>query len=221
MVIFDRKFTEVIFFDIECYVPPEDQLKIGKSSLVFNAGNPNHFVLGGVFKRMFPMTGATEESKQFWSFDKRNEKTTLAEIYQYFNKSWEMIDARNRKKNPDLILIGCGIARHDIPALFLRSLMNNVAPSEDLYETYFKTKVVDLGEAAIPIFIKSRDVYPFYPKTVDELLTELQIKSTKSSGMGVWKMYEAGDYEGIKRRTNAEVEDIVAMANALIKRCGC
>ena len=32
-------------------------------------------------------------------------------------------------------------------------------------------------------------------------------------------MYEAKDFEGIKARTAAEVEDAIAMAAAIIKRC--
>ena len=145
MVKFDAAFTEAVFFDIECYVPPEDQEKEGRSSLVFNAGKPDHFILGGVFRRMFPMQGVLESAQEFWNFDKEKEKLTLTAIYEYFNKCWEMIDKRSRRDNPDLILIGTGISRHDIPALYVRSVHNNIAPKEALYETYFKAKVVDLG----------------------------------------------------------------------------
>ena len=114
VIDFDSKFTEVIFFDLECYVPPEDRTKQGKSSLIYNAANPNHFILGGVFRRMFPMRGLTESAWQVWNFSKRDEKTALQQIYQYFTSSWNMIDERNRKNHPDLILAGTSISRLDI-----------------------------------------------------------------------------------------------------------
>jgi hypothetical protein len=221
MVIFDPSFTEVVFFDIECYVPPEDQEKQGKSALVFNAAKSSHFILGGVFRQMFPCKGKREPepASHIWNFRRDDEKSTLIDIYEYFNRCWEAIDKRSRRDNPDLILVGTGISRHDIPALYVRSVKHNIASKEELYETYFKAKVVDLGEAAIPLFNKNASVYPLYPKTVDELLKELGIKSTKSSGKRVWKMYEAKDFEGIKARTAAEVEDAISMAAAIIKRC--
>jgi hypothetical protein len=119
MIDFDPKFTEVVFFDLECYVPPEDRQKRGKSSLIFNAAKPDHFILGGVFRRMFPIRGVIEPAWQVWNFDKRDEKATLTKIYEYFSTSWKTIDERNRKNHPDLILMGTGISRLDIPALYV------------------------------------------------------------------------------------------------------
>jgi hypothetical protein len=170
---------------------------------------------------MFPLKGKREPepASHIWNFRRDDEKSTLIDIYEYFNRCWEAIDKRSRRDNPDLILVGTGISRHDIPALYVRSVKHNIASKEELYETYFKAKVVDLGETAIPLFNKNASVYPLYPKTADELLKELSIKSTKSSGKRVWKMYEAKDFEGIKARTAAEVEDAIAMATAIIKRC--
>ena len=163
--------------------------------------------------------GEPEPAQSFWNFEKQNEKGTLTAIYEYFNKCWDLIDGRSRRDNPDLILIGTGISRHDIPALYVRSVMHNIDSPEALYETYFKTKVVDLGEATIPLFPKHPAIYPLYPKTTDDVLKELGVKSTKLSGKRVWKMYEDGDFEGIKARTTAEVDDAFTMATALIKRC--
>lgn len=54
MVTFDAIFTEVLFFDLECYVPPEDQEKQGKSSSGFNAGKPNHSIFEEYFVECFP-----------------------------------------------------------------------------------------------------------------------------------------------------------------------
>lgn len=96
--------------------------------------------------------------------------------------------------------------------------MNNVDSKEALYETYFKAKSVDLGEAAIPIFMKNPSIYPLYPKTAGEFLQELSIKNEKRSGMRVWKMHKAKDFEGIKARTTTEVNDAIAIANGIVRR---
>jgi hypothetical protein len=219
VIDFDPKFTEVVFFDLECYVPPEDRQKQCKSSLVFNAAKPDHFILGGVFRRMFPIRGVLEPAWQVWNFDKRDEKATLTKIYEYFNTSWKTIDERNRKNHPDLILMGTGISRLDIPALYVRSKLHNVDSDENLYETYFKAKVVDLGDVGIPLFKKNPKVYPLYPRTTRDLIQELLVQSSKTSGKRVWDMYDAGDFEGIKARTSSEVDDAIEIANKIIIRC--
>jgi hypothetical protein len=52
MVIFDPKFTEIIYLDTESYVPLEDREK-SHASMIVNPSNPNHFFLGGVSKESF------------------------------------------------------------------------------------------------------------------------------------------------------------------------
>ena len=74
MIEFPPQFTEIIFFDIECYVPPEDRTKISKSSLIYNAAKPSHFIFGGVFRRMFPISGKLEPAVPIWNFNKEEEK---------------------------------------------------------------------------------------------------------------------------------------------------
>jgi hypothetical protein len=219
VIDFDDKFTEVVFFDLECYVPLEDRTKRSKSSLTYNAAKPDHFILGGVFCRMFPIRGELEPAWQVWNFEKQNEKATLLQIYEYFNKSWEIIDKRDRKDHPDLILVGTGLSRLDIPALFTRSMLHHIDSEDELYETYFKAKVVDLGDVGIPLFKKNQRVYPLYPKTTSELIEELLIKSQKTSGKKVWDMFDLGDFESIKKRCASEVEDAIEIANKIIHRC--
>ncbi len=219
MIDFNSSFTEVVFFDLECYVPPEDRTKQGKSSLIYNAANANHFILGGVFRRMFPMKGLIEQAWQVWNFDRKDEKTTLCQIYEYFNDSWKKIDQRSRKNHPDLILAGTGISRLDIPALYVRSKFHDIDADEALYETYFKAKVIDLGDVGIPLFRRNSIIYPLYPKTTNDLINELHVQSQKSSGKRVWDLYDAKDFEAIKSRTATEVEDAIEIANKIINRC--
>jgi hypothetical protein len=54
LLVFDPKYTEVVFLDTECYVPREDRVE-GPSSMIVNPANPNHILLGGVFVREFPL----------------------------------------------------------------------------------------------------------------------------------------------------------------------
>ena len=193
--------------------------KQSKSSLVYNAAKPDHFILGGVFRRMFPMRGELEPAWQVWNFEKQNEKATLLQIFEYFNRSWNLIEDRRRKDHPDLILAGTGISRLDIPALFVRSALHHIDSEEALYETYFKTKVVDLGDVGIPLFKKNNKCYPLYPRTTNDLIQELQVKSLKTSGKRVWDLYDAKDFDAIKSRTASEVEDVIEIANKIIQRC--
>jgi hypothetical protein len=163
MVEFDPRFTEVIFLDIECYVPPNERQQ-GKGSMIYNPAKADHFVLGGVFRRAFPRQDRIEPPWEVWNWAKENEKTTLQRIYGYFNESWEMIETRMKKIHPDLILVGTGISRLDVPALYIRSALHQIDTEDALYETYFKTKIVDLGEVGIPLFKKDPEIYPLYPK---------------------------------------------------------
>ncbi len=219
MIEFLSQFTEIIFFDLECYVPPEDRTKVSKSSLIYNAAKPDHFILGGVFRRMFPMRSELEPSWAVWNFGKQEEKETLTKIYEYFTQSWKLIDQRDRKNHPDLILMGTGISRLDIPALFVRSKFHDIDSEEALYETYFKAKVVDLGDVGIPLFRKNPRIYPLYPKTTSDLIYELRVPSKKTSGKKVWDLYDLKEFDAIKARTASEVDDAIEIANKIIPRC--
>jgi len=210
MLDFVPKFTEVVFLDIECYVPPEARQQ-SKSSLIYNPAKEDNFVLGGVFRRAFPLQNRKEPPWQVWNWAKEDEKNTLQQIYNYFNESWRMIEGRT-PNNPDLILAGFGISRFDIPVLYVRSSFNHIATEISLYETYFKTKIVDLGDVGIPLFRNKPGIYPIYPKTANALISRLGIKSRKVSGKSVWDLYDSRQFEAIKERTASEVEDAIKIA---------
>jgi hypothetical protein len=216
MVDFDPDFTEVIFFDIECYVPPESRQQ-SKGSLIFNAGITNHFVLGGVFRRAFPLQNRFEPVWQVWNWSIEEEKTTLQQIYGYFKKSWKLIEEKTGN-HPDLILVGTGISRFDIPTLYVRSTLHHVDTEEALYETYFKTKTVDLGDVGIPLFKNHPKIYSLYPKTTNALKKRLGLQKPKTSGKSVWELYESNQFDAIKKRTASEVKDIIAIASRIVSR---
>ena len=213
MVDFNPRFTETIFFDIECYVPPEARNQ-SKSSLIFNPAISDHFVLGGVFRRSFPLQNKIEEPWQVWNWKREDERSTLQQIYDYFKESWAMIDGKTTN-NPDLILVGTGISRLDIPTLYVRSAMHKIDNEAALYETYFKTKIVDLGDAGITLFRNAPGIYPIYPKTTNALTSRLGIQSHKTTGKSVWDLYESREYDAIRARTSAEVEAVVEIASRI------
>jgi hypothetical protein len=213
MVDFDPKFTEVVFFDLECYVPPEAR-QLSKSSMIYNPASSGHIVLGGVFRRAFPLQHRIEEPWQVWNWTPEGEKDTLLAIYRYFRDSWSVLDGKGAN-NPDLILAGFGISRLDVPALYVRSVLHKIDSEAALYETYFKSKIVDFGDVGIPLFRTNPTIYAIYPKTANAVASRLRVQSRKTSGKSVWDLYEAHDFEVIKARTASEVEDTIEIANMI------
>lgn len=139
--------------------------------------------------------------------------TIFEVIYDYFRESWKLIEGKS-PDNPDLIVTGTGISRFDIPMLFVKSIIYNIDSHENLFDAYFKTKIVDLGDVGIPLFTKNP--WPvLYPKPANALAARLGINVHKTSGKGVWDMYDAGDYEGIKQRTLEELKTTVEIARKL------
>ncbi len=218
MVDFAPQFTEVVFFDIECYVPPETR-NISKRSMKYNPAVDSHFVLGGVFQRMFPLQNKLEPRWQVWNWNIEQEKDTLKAIYNYINDCWKLIE--NKKDNqPDLMLVGTGISRHDVPTLYIRSTKHCIDNAQAIFDTYFKTKIIDLTDVAIPLFKHNPSIYPIYPKPTNAILSrfKLQENGRKESGKNVWEMFESKEYEAIKKRTNSEVDDLLKMTRAIISQ---
>jgi hypothetical protein len=116
-----------------------------------------------------------------------------------------------------LIVIGIGISRFDIPALFTRSLLKHIDTVENLFEPYLKTKIVDLGDVGISLFTKNPQPV-LYPTTANALAARLGIGESKESGKSVWDMYDSGDFEGIRNRTAHEVEIAMKIASKITRR---
>jgi hypothetical protein len=213
MVDFDPKFTEVVFLDIECYVPPEARQQ-SKGSMIYNPARTDHFVLGGVFRRAFPLQNKIEPPFQVWNWAQEEEKTTLQQIYEYFTDSWKLIEGRTFN-HPDLVLVGTGISRLDVPTLYVRSVFHHIDTEAVLFETCFKTKIVDLGNVGILLFRNNPSIYPLYPKTTNAVISRLRMPSRKTSGKSVWELYESGQFDAIKERTASEVEDAIEIASRI------
>ncbi len=97
----------------------------------------------------------------------------------------------------------------------MRSALHKIDNDAALYETYFKTKIVDLGDVGISLFRNNPAIYPIYPKTTNALTSRLGIQSRKTSGKSVWDQYESQEFDAIKTRTSAEVEDAVEIASRI------
>jgi hypothetical protein len=215
VVVFDPKFTEIVFLDTECYVPLEDR-NTGPSSMIVNPANPNHILLGGVFAREFPLQKKMENLEQIWGWTKNDERNTLKRIYEYFQECWKLIEGKS-VDNPDLIVIGTGISRFDIPMLFVKCLLNEIDSADNLYQTFFKTKMVDLGDVGIGLFSLNPSFPVIYPKTTNAIANRLKIPVRKTSGKSVWDMYDAREFEGIKERTLEEVKMMRSIAANIVR----
>jgi len=114
-----------------------------------------------------------------------------------------------------LILVGTWILRLDVPTFHVRSALHRIDTGAVLYETYFKSKIVDLGNVGIPLFRNNPTIYPLYPKTTNALISRLKMQSRKTSGKSVWELYESGQFDAIKERTASEIEDAIEIASSI------
>lgn len=215
MLDFAPNFTEVIYLDVESYVPNEDRVE-KHSSMLANPTKPNHFLLGGVFCRDFPLLRKTSEMKHIWNWKPDDEFATLRLIYAYFKESWDLLKGKTQD-HPDLIVMGIGVSRFDIPALFIRSFLKEIDTTEKLYDVYYKTKIVDLGDVGIPLFDRNQAAV-LYPKTANSLCGRLGIQTSKASGRNVWDMFDSNDFDGIRKRTDNEVRVAMSIASRIVGR---
>lgn len=215
---FDEKKTLAVIFDTEWYVPPSDRTD-SVASLKVNPARPGHLFIGGVFYSFHPLNrNEKPEKKEIFvnSLSENEEKGALAEVYAFFNEHWRQLGNKTESA-PDLITIGTGISRLDLPGLYARSILLRIDEGPNLYETYLKTKVVDLSEVAIPYFNKNRPRL-LYPITTNSIVRRFGIdESLKTTGKGVWEMADENDFEGIKNRVRSEVETLSKIYLRLVK----
>ncbi len=210
---FDPDKTVMIAFDTEWYANNNNSI----SSLKINPLTGRF--IGGLFVRIFPLNYQLKKYKAEIFVDNNSEieeKKALKNVYDFFYNSWNILKGKNNNE-PDLITLGIGISRFDIPALFARSWKLNIDNPENLYEMYMKTKVVDLSEVGIPLIKKDNKI--LYPVTANDLSSVFDIESKKKkSGINVWKMYESNDFCSIKKRNEDEVCSILKIYNNIINK---
>ncbi len=208
---FKREVTHTIFFDIEYYVPKEHRNRPGlKANPYLNEG----FVIGGVFQRYLPIDNKFEKKKELWIWNMKGkdiqerERKLLREIYFYFRESWtrwEVLGKDPRLTEP--MAVGFGIARFDIPVLFVRSLLHEIAEPENLYETYFKLRQFDLSVASAPLIPERKNQEVLAPISQNWAVRNLLDNGKrKPSGTTVWELFDANEYMTIIERTREEIE---------------
>ena len=204
---FDNNRTVAVIFDTEWYVPSA-QRSAGLPSLKANPAIDMHMFLGGAFLRFYPLVPSKGEERMECfaeSLDPTKEKGRLEAVYRFFKDSWNKTGGGSQH-DPDLVAIGTGISRLDLPGLYTRSLVHAVDGMAPLYETYLKTKIVDLSEVAIPYMNKKRPRM-LYPVTTNSIATRFGLGTErKDSGKTVWDMADSADFEGIRERTISEIE---------------
>jgi hypothetical protein len=214
MVEFDPRFTQTLYLDTEWYVPPGERTA-GTGSLIVNPARSTHALLGGVFVREFPLQGRRLPPEEIWGFDLAGEDETLRSVYRLFERAWGEIAGR-KAEHPDLVVVGIGVSRFDLPALFTRCLVRQIDRPERLFETFFHTKPVDLADFGAVGGTPA--VRVLYPRTANQLRRARRPGPRKSSGTSVWRMFDEGRFDSIRARTRAEVEEVIALAQELLAR---
>lgn len=214
MVKFDPKITEIIFFDLEWYVPLTQRESKGASMLA-NPNKEGQMLLGGVFAKFHPIIEKIRdiEYDHFWLWKEKDEASMVSKIYEYIKNEWRNFDGTHWSQ-ADLILCGQGISRFDVPILYLQCEKFGVDTKEEIYYTLFKTKQVDISNVAIPLIWA--DV--MYPSNWNLISRRFGYRRLKESGASVWDMYDGQKYDDIERRTEQEVRDVVSTYNLILNR---
>jgi hypothetical protein len=209
----DLSKTVYLFIDTEFYIPAS-QRNNSEWSLIVNPYMDENKLLGGSFVRWIPSKGPKEKLGQFWIWqDGMDEKLLLNRFYGYFKNLWKT--AKDEFGKVDLTMIGIGVERFDIPAIFARSVVLKIDSTENLFNVYHKCRFVDLSEVGIPFFDREY-IRALYPKGTNALMKRWNVDAPKDSGVNVSEMFDKQDYAGIEQRNNKEVLNIVKIYDQIV-----
>ena len=210
----------MLFFDLEAYAPPEERTA-SRSSLIVNPARPGHVLLGGCFfsKRFAEPIPEQPAIDGLWLWDFPSEAELLRAIQARFEEEWR----RQREEQVrilgkpavDLVVCGAGITKFDLPALYTRSLLHQLAPAPELFELFFKARPIELSNEASFLFPEEPVLYP---KTTREMAGRLGLRERKGSSKGVWDSYEQRDYRAIEARTREELRLVLDIYERLRAR---
>lgn len=206
----------MLFLDLEFYVPPTDRYKT-MSSLIYNPTIETHKILGGYFLSKYLLADQIHVQKPFWLWDFHfDESLLLTAITDFIAQEWQFEQEQKLKilgKDIEDLII-CGFRSSiDLSALYIRSARYQIKSLNRLYELFFKPKIIDLSNIAGFLFYNEPS---FYPKTVNEILTRLNLNcEKKKSGKTVWDFFDAQKYSSIEKRTQEEVMDSIRIYQAL------
>lgn len=218
MIVFLPGLTEVIVFDLEAFVPPEDRRRKNGASLAVNPYREGHTLLGGVIYRARPLEGTViTDFAHHWIWRDGSEEEVVKHLFAVFSDSWKHISTKKRI-HCDPLVFGIGISTFDLPFFTTKCREYAVAPPEVIYETVCKLRVVDLATAGIGFLQIPRPV--LHPCTHNELANRfLGERNQKPTGKRVWDMMDEKEYGAIEERCEGEVREMVALMNAMTSLC--
>ncbi len=206
--------TQIIFFDLEFYVPSED--REGRIGLKANPYKENHFLIGGTFTKFFPLLKNQKSNKtmEFWIWDYKSEKDMLSAILDFLEESWSLILKKDNQA--ELFFSGIGISRVDIQYLFARASKYKLRTEAKLFEIFYKSRFLDFETIVIPYF-KCKDNM-MKTKTTKDILGKFKIERERGPSVSIWEQYDAKEYEKIRERNVNEVSDLPVMYQSIINR---
>jgi hypothetical protein len=207
----------MLFFDLEAYAPPDDRTA-SLSSLIVNPARPGHLLLGGCFfrKRFDEPIPEAPEVQGLWLWNFASEAALLSAIKARFEEEWRLQREEKvrvlGKPATDLVVCGAGITKFDLPALYCRSLFNEIASPAELFEVFFKARPIELANEASFLFPEEPILYP---KTTREMAGRLGLHERKGSSKSIWDSYERRDYASIEQRTAEELRLVLELYKRL------
>lgn len=218
IIIQNRKYTDlrtqVIFFDLEFYVPKIDQQS---DTLAANPCKEGHLLLGGTFLNYKPLKSKKKEQlAEFWLWNFKSEKELVGRIVKYFEEAWEL--ALGEKGQAELTLCGIGISRVDIGYLYSKAMQYKIRPNEVLFKLFYNVRMIELECVAIPFFRAEHNM--LIGKSTKDLLKLFNISRNRKHGSSVWQNYEYKKFNKIEERNKNEVNDMLAMYKAIYTKLG-
>ena len=188
--------TQIIFFDLEFYVPESD--RDGRLGLKANPYKNNHFLIGGTFQRYFPLLNHEKNNikKEFWIWKYNSEKEMLKDILKFIEDSWNII--KKKDNQAELFFSEIGISRVDIQYLFARCHKYNLKSDEVLFDLFYKSRFLDLETIVIPYF-KNKDNM-IKTKSTKEILSKFKIERDRGPSANIWEQYDKKDCDAIGER---------------------
>lgn len=209
-----REKTQIIFFDLEFYVPKED--REGRMGLKANPYRTGHFLIGGTLHRYFPLVHKRNHDsiKEFWIWNYKNEAEMMKDIIAFIEESWSIIYKKDNQA--ELFYSGIGISRVDIQYLFAKAKLLGIKTEEELFNLFYKGRFLDFETIVIPYF-KNKDNM-MKTKTTKDMLSKFKIERERGPSISVWDQYDAGEYEKIRERNVNEVSDLPVIYQAILTR---
>ena len=161
-----------------------------------------------------------KENLWIWNFE--SEKELLRQIYQLFQEEF-ILNQRylaiiQNKRIKDIVTCGFGIARIDLPTLYIKSVHHKIESASNLFNMFLKTKIIDLCNVSSFLFPNETVLYP---KTANEVSKKISPKSAKkANGKKVWDYYDKDEFHKIETRCEQEVLQIIHVYTSLQQLIG-